>query len=221
LDNFLSNELDNELERRGLKFCRYADDANIYVKSIKAANRVMASITRFIEQDLKLKVNKTKSSVDRQWKLKFLGFSFYRREENIRTRVHQKSVDKLILKVKAITSRSNAMGIAQRLLKLKQTTMGWINYFRIADMRCLLGQLDEWIRRRLRMCIWKQWKKVKTKFNNLIDFGINRYKAYEWANTRKGYWRIANSPILSRTLSNNYLKILGFQSMSKRFSLVT
>jgi RNA-directed DNA polymerase len=219
LSNIMLNELDKELTRRGLKFCRYADDANIYVRSIKAANRVMASITRFIERDLKLKVNKIKSSVDRPWKLKFLGFSFYHKKGNIGIRVHQKSVDKLKIKLKAITSRSKAMSITQRMLKLKQMAIGWVNYFCIADMRCLLGQLDEWIRRRLRMCIWKQWKNIKTRFNNLINLGINKYKAYEWSNSRKGYWRIAHSPILSKTLTNNRLKTLGFHSLSERLSL--
>jgi len=220
LSNIMLNELDKELIKRGLKFCRYADDANIYVKSQKAAKRVMGSITRFIEQKLKLKVNKTKSSVDRPWKLKFLGFSFYRKEEGIRIRAHQKSVNKLKLKLKTATGRSNSMSISQRMLKLKRITTGWINYFRIADMRCLIGQLDKWLRRRLRMCIWKQWKRTKTRFNNLVRLGMNKFKAHEWSNTRKGYWRIANSPILSTTLTKNFLKTLGFQSMYERYSLV-
>jgi hypothetical protein len=214
------NELDKELAKRGLRFCRYADDANIYVKSRKAANRVMASITRFIEEELKLKVNKEKSAVDRPWKLKFLGFSFYHKKDGIGIRVHQKPVAKFKQKLKEITGRSNAMSTAQRVEKLRQCITGWVNYFGMADMAKLAKSLDEWLRRRIRMCVWKQWKKIKTRHDNLVRLGIGDRKAWEYANTRKGYWHTANSPILSRTLTNEYLKKIGFQSISERYSLV-
>jgi RNA-directed DNA polymerase len=220
LSNVMLNELDKELTRRGLKFCRYADDCNIYVKSRKAANRVMASITRFIEEELKLKVNKEKSAVDRPERLKFLGFSFYRKKDKIGIRVHPKSVRKFKQKLKEITSRSNAMSMSQRMLKLKQAAIGWVNYFGIADMKSLTETLDEWLRRRIRMCFWKQWKKIKTRFDNLSRLGINKYKAWEYSNTRKGYWRVSNSPILSRTLTNAYLNKAGLQSISQRYSFV-
>ena len=220
LANIMLNELDKELTKRGLNFCRYADDCNIYIKSRKAANRVMASITRFIEDKLKLKVNREKSAVGRPWKLKFLGFSFYHKKGKIGIRVHPKPVKKFKLKLKEITGRSNAMSMEQRKLKLKQAITGWVNYFGIADMKGLAVSLDEWLRRRIRMCYWKQWKKIKTKHDNLVRLGIENSKAWEYANTRKGYWRISNSPILKTTFTNEGLRNLGFKSIAKRYSLV-
>jgi RNA-directed DNA polymerase len=220
LSNIMLNELDKELVKRGLKFCRYADDVNIYVKSRKAANRVMQSITRFIEKELKLKVNKEKSAVDRPWKLKFLGFSFYHKKDGMGIRVHQKPIQKLKQKLKEITGRSNAMSMTKKLEKLKQCITGWVNYFCMAEMKTLARKLDEWLRRRIRMCFWKQWKKIKTKHDNLVKLGIINQKAWSYARTRKGYWRIANSPILNKTLTNEYLKKIGFISVSERYSLV-
>ena len=220
LSNIMLNELDKELTKRGLRFCRYADDCNIYVKSKKAAGRVMVSITRFIEEKLKLKVNKEKSTVDRPWKLKFLGFSFYYKKGEIGIRVHPKSVEKLKRKLKEITGRSKARSMWQRMLKLKQAITGWVNYFSLADMDRFVKSLDEWLRRRIRMCFWKQWKRIKTRHDNLVRLGIRNTKAWEFANTRKGYWRISNSPILSGTLTNEYLKKIGFPSIVQRYSLV-
>lgn len=220
LSNIMLNELDCELTKRGLKFCRYADDCNIYVKSQKAAHRVMQSITKFIEDKLKLKVSKEKSVVDRPWKLKVLGFSFYHKKCGIGIRIHPKSVKKLKQKLKEITGRSNAMSMTCRMLKLKQLITGWVNYFGIADMKELVKSLDEWLRRRIRMCYWKQWKKIKTRHDNLVKLGIDKSKAWEFANTRKGYWRIAGSPILKRTFTIEYLKKLGFQSIAERYSSV-
>lgn len=215
LSNIMLHELDIELIKRKLCFCRYADDCNIYVKSKKAANRVMGSITRFIEGKLKLKVNKDKSTVDRPWKLKFLGFSFYRAKCEYRIRVHEKPINKFKAKLKELTSRSNAMNMEYRFRKLKQAIVGWVNYFAIADMKNIIKIIDKWLRRRVRMCFWKQWKKIKTKHNNLIKLGMNSYKAWEYANTRKSYWRISNSPILSKTLTNKYLKSIGLVSISE------
>jgi RNA-directed DNA polymerase len=220
LSNIMLNELDKELERRGLRFCRYADDCNIYVRSEKAANRVMSSVTEFIEKRLKLKINEKKSTVNRPWKLKFLGFSFYFKEGKTGIRVHSKPVKKFKQKLKEITGRSNAMSMEQRLLKLKQVITGWVNYFSLADMGTLAKSMDEWLRRRIRMCYWKQWKKISTKHDNLVKLGIDNFKAWEFANTRKGYWRIANSPILATTFKNDYLKKLGVQSIAERYSLV-
>ena len=215
LSNVMLNELDKELEKRGLHFCRYADDCNIYLKSKKSANRVMASITRFIEEDLKLKVNKDKSKVDRPWKLKYLGFTFYPKKGEMGIRVHQNSVKKLKSKLKEITGRSNAMSMELRAIKLRQVIVGWVNYFKLADMKSILKTLDEWLRRRIRLCYWKQWKRIKTKHNNLKRLGINEYKAWEYANTRKGYWRISHSPVLTRSLTNKYLKEQGFVTLTE------
>ena len=220
LANIVLDELDKELEKRNLKFVRYADDINIYVKSRKAAQRVMASITRFIEDKLRLAVNKDKSSVDRPWKLKFLGFSFYRKKEGTGIRVHPKSIARFKSALKKLTSRSNAMSISYRLYKLRQLIIGWVNYYSIADMIKLARDLDEWLRRRIRMCYWKQWKKIRTRHKNLVKRGIDKSKAWEFANTRKGYWRIAGSPILTRTFTNEDLERLGFQSIAMRYSFV-
>ncbi len=220
LSNIMLNELDKELTQRGLKYCRYADDCNIYVKSKKSAERVMESITRFIEERLKLKVNKEKSAVDRPWKLKFLGFSFYHKRGGMGIRVHPKPVMKLKEKLKEVTGRSKGMSMAERMIKLKQCITGWVNYFGIADMKTLARILDEWLRRRIRMCFWKQWKKIKTKHDNLVKLGTKSSQAWQFANTRKSYWHTANSPVLSTTLTNGYLKKIGFTSVSERYSLI-
>lgn len=221
LSNIMLNELDKELEKRGLHFCRYADDCNIYVKSKKSALRVMESITRFIEKDLKLKVNRDKSKVDRPWKLKYLGYTFYPKKGEMGLRVHPNSIMKLRDKLKSITGRSNAMSMEYRALKLRQTIIGWVEYFNLADMKSVLKDLDEWLRRRIRLCYWKQWKKIKTKHDNLVKLGINNYKAWEYANTRKGYWRISASPILNKSLTNQYLKEQEFITLSERYLQVS
>lgn len=220
LSNVMLNELDMELIKRGLKFCRYADDQQIYVKSQKAAVRVMASITRFLEEKLKLKVNQEKSAVDRPWKLKFLGFSFYFKKGGVGIRVHPKPVKKFKQKLKEITGRSNAMSMEKRIGKLRQCIVGWVNYFGMANMKAIAKALDEWLRRRIRMCFWKQWKKIRTKYDNLVKLGIDSQKAREYANTRKSYWHTANSPILARTITNEYLRKIGFVAISERYSSV-
>ena len=220
LSNVMLDSFDKELERRGHKFCRYADDSNIYVKSRRAGERVMESITKYLEKTLKLKVNREKSAVDRPQRRKFLGFSFYYRKDGVGIRVHEKPIQKFKQRVKELTSRSNAMSMKQRITELNQSTTGWVNYFGIADMRNRMLEMDEWVRRRLRMCIWKQWKKIKSKHDNLVWLGVETHRAWEFANTRKGYWRTSNSPILSTTLHNQYLESLGFKSLAKRYSLV-
>lgn len=221
LSNIMLNELDKELEKRGLNFCRYADDCNIYVRSKKAAVRVMENITKFIENDLKLKVNREKSKVDRPWKLKYLGYTFYTKKGGMGMRVHPNSIKKLKDKLKSITSRSNAMSMELRAVKLRQVIIGWIEYFKLADMKQILKTLDEWLRRRIRLCYWKQWKKIKTRHDNLVRLGKDNTKAWELANTRKGYWRISNSPILKTTLTNQYLKKQGFITLSERYLQVS
>lgn len=218
LSNVMLHELDMELTKRGHKFCRYADDCNIYVKSRKAGERVMASVTRFLEGDLKLTVNRDKSAVGRPWHRKFLGFSFYHRKGTIRIRVHPKSVKRLKEKLKKVTSRSNALSIEQRVKRLSQIASGWISYFRLADIKTLTRNLDEWVRRRLRMCYWKQWKRIRTKHDNLVELGTENSRAWEWANTRKGYWRISNSPILTCTLNNQYFSNLGYKSFTESYA---
>jgi len=220
LSNIMLDEVDKELERRGHKFCRFADDVNIYVKSKKAGLRVMESMTRLLEGKLKLKVNREKSKVDLVTRRKFLGFSFYFARQGVQVRIHEKSYKKFKEKIREITNRNKGISMAYRLKRLNEITVGWINYFSIAKAKSRINNLEEWIRRRLRACMWKQWKKIKTKFINLKKLGINRHKAWEYANTRKGYWRISKSPILQRTLTNYYLEKLGYKSISKRYQLI-
>ncbi len=220
LSNIMLDELDKELKRRGHKFCRYADDCNAYVKSKRAGERVMQSITEYLENKLKLKVNKNKSAVDRPWKRKFLGFSFYNKKDGVGIRVHAKPLNKFKDRVREILSRSNGLSMEQRIRALNYLIIGWVNYFGLADMKNRAAELDEWIRRRLRMCIWKQWRKIRTRHDNLVQLGIENSKAWEHANTRKGYWRIAGSPVLNCTLTNEYLVRLGFVSLSNRYSQV-
>ena len=158
----------------------------------------MASITKFIEEKLKLKVNKEKSTVGRPWKLKFLGYTFYFAKGGVRFRVHEKSILKLKKSLKGLTGRSRVKKIESTYTKLKQKIVGWINYFKMADMKGLMKQLDEWLRRRIRMCYWKQWKKIRTKYRNLMKLGATKQKAWEYANTRKSYWRTAKMCIRDR-----------------------
>jgi RNA-directed DNA polymerase len=219
LANIMLDELDKELEKRGHKFCRYADDCNIYVKSKKAGERVMESITKYIEEELKLKVNRNKSAVDRPNRRKFLGFSFYVMKGKAHNFIPKKPIARFKAKVKEITSRSNGTSMEMRMEKLNQLLTGWVNYFHIADMEKVAKELDQWIGRRIRMCYWKQWKKISARHDNLVKLGVKNWKAWEYANTRKGYWQTANSPILATTLTNEYLEKQGFLSLTKRLTV--
>lgn len=206
LSNIMLNELDNELERRGHPFVRYADDCLIFCKSKRASERTKVNIIRFIEEVLLLRVNNAKTSVGTVRGMKFLGYSFYVKSGECRLSVHPKSYDKLKTRLKELIGRSNGMGSEKRKTSLRLFICGWLEYFKLADMKSRLQTLDEWYRRRLRMCIWKCWKKTKTRFNNLCKCGIDKGKAWEWANTRKGYWHISNSYILARALNNDNLR---------------
>jgi len=221
LSNIMLDELDKELEKRGHKFVRYADDCNVYVKSKRAGQRVYESIKQYLEGKLKLKVNEGKSAVAKPSKRKFLGFSFYFKRGGVPgIRIHQRSYQRLKEKVKRVTNRNWGVSMDYRLKKLAEIINGWVNYFGIADGVNRLLELDGWIRRRLRACIWKQWKKIKTKFKNLRKLGLPKEKAWEFANTRKGYWRISKSPILSATITNLRLDKRGFKSLVKRYHVV-
>jgi group II intron reverse transcriptase/maturase len=210
LSNIMLNELDKELHKRGHKFVRYADDLVILCKSKRAGERIMDSVTKFIEERLFLQVNRDKTSVVYFNQIKFLGYSFYQKKGEIRFRIHPKSVVKLKAKLKELTGRSNGWGNEKRKSRLSSFIKGWVNYYKYADMLNLMKRIDEWYRRRLRMVIWKQWKKIKTKWSNLIKLGINKSKAWEFANTRKSYWRTSNSPILSTSITNVRLEQAGY-----------
>jgi group II intron reverse transcriptase/maturase len=222
LSNIMLNELDKELESRGLNFVRYADDCIILTRSEKSANRVMKSVCKFLEEKLGLKVNASKSKVDKPTGIKFLGFGFFWDVQGyqFKAKPHFKSVMKLKEKIRKLTSRNWGVSTKYRLFKLKQLIVGWINYFKIARMKSLCRALDSHTRFRLRMCIWKQWKKVKTRFKNLTKLGIPKQKAWEWANTRKGYARVARSFILHRTITNERLEKYGLISLFKYYQLV-
>ena len=209
LSNIMLNELDKELEKRGLKFVRYADDCLIMIKSEKAANRVMNTITNFIENKLGLIVNVEKSKIARPNEIKYLGFGFYNKKGKWRPKPHLKSVQKFESKLKDITSRSNAISIADKIVKLNQVIRGWINYFRIADMKALMTRISEHLRHRLRMCIWKYWKKPITKYKALRKLGISEYNAHMVANTRRGYYWVASTVILHMAISNKRLNEKG------------
>jgi len=213
LSNIVLNELDKELQARGHRFVRYADDCSIYVRSEKSANRVMETITDYVESKLKLKVNRIKSKVSRPNESTLLGFSFYRSEKGWEIRIAPKSLQKIKEKMKGKTKRNDPASAKEKIKKMEAVIRGWVNYFSIAKAKSKMKELDEMVRTRLRIGIWKQWKNPKTKRGNLERLGIKHGKAYEWSNSRKGNCRIAHSPILCRTLNNEYftrLRYIGF-----------
>jgi len=218
LGNIMLNECDHELERRGHSFVRYADDLMIFCKSEKAAKRTLDNILPYIEGKLFLKVNREKTQVAHVSKVKYLGYSFYVYKGEGRLRIHPKSIGKLKEKIREITGRSNGMGIEARKTRLNQVVRGWMNYFKLADAKKLIQRLDEWIRSRIRVVTWKRWKKISTRFENLKKLGIKNEQAWMWANTRKGYWRTAHSPILLKTLSNKRFKRAGYLSLMECYS---
>jgi RNA-directed DNA polymerase len=210
LSNIILDEFDKELTRRGLSFVRYADDCSIYVKSEKAAQRVLSSLTRYLEQILLLKVNKEKSKVSRPANSYLLGFSCYQNKGEWRIRIAEKSQNRIKKKCKTITKRNNGLSLKQKVEKLAPIIQGWVNYFSIAHAKSTLTSLDKYIRTRLRVGLWRNWKNNKTRIANLIKLGAKRHKAYEWGNTSKGYCRTAHSPILCTTLNNDYFLKQGY-----------
>jgi RNA-directed DNA polymerase len=213
LSNIVLNELDKELEARGHRFVRYADDCSIYVRSEQSAARVMETITEYIESKLKLKVNRTKSKISRPNESTLLGFSFYRSRKGWEIRIAPKSLKRIKAKIKEQTKRNDPLKAKEKIKKVEAVIRGWVNYYWIAQAKSKMKELDEKVRTRLRIGIWKQWKKPKTKRVNLEKLGIKSSKAYEWSNTRKGHCRVAHSPILCRALNNEYfagLQYVGF-----------
>lgn len=212
LSNIMLNELDKELERRGHRFVRYADDCMIFCKSKKSAVRTLENIMPYIEGKLFLKVNREKTKVAHISKVKYLGYSFYRYKGKCKMRVHPKSIAKMKSKLKELTSRSNGWGNEYRALKLTQFIRGWVNYFAMADMKQLLKGTDEWLRRKIRAIYWKQWKKIKTRYRMIKKFGMPNWKVHEMANCRKGTWRSAI--MLNSVLTNKIIASLGYMSMT-------
>jgi group II intron reverse transcriptase/maturase len=211
LANVLLNELDCELESRGHKFVRYADDMLIFCKSKRAAERTLANITPYIENKLFLKVNREKTSVSYVRGVKFLGYSFRIAKGGVAALyVHPKSVAKMKAKIRELTKRSNGWGNDYRKRKLKQFITGWVQYFKLAGMKTRLHDIDKWMRHRIRALIWKQWKKTKTKYKNLRKLGISHSGAYKVANTSKGYWRAVEGVIVKTALTTRRLRQSGY-----------
>ena len=213
LSNIMLNELDKELESRGHPFVRYADDALIFCKSKRAAQRVKESITRFIEGQLFLKVNREKTVVSYVQGVKFLGYSFYVMKGKCLLTVHPQSKSKMKFKLKELTSRSTGWGYECRKQKLRKYIRGWLGYYHLAQIKRLCLETDEWLRRRIRMCIWKSWKNPKTRVANLKKCGVLDWQAYQWGNTRLGYWRVALSRLLTFAMSNDKLRRAGYASL--------
>ena len=210
LSNIMLNELDKELEARGLNFVRYADDCIILVKSEKAANRVLASITKFIEKKLGLKVNAEKSKVTRPTQTKYLGFSFWKSPKGQwKPKPHLKSYQKLVRKLKQLTDRSLSISLDNRIKKINYVVRGWVNYFRIANMKNKIIEIDEHLRVRIRVIIWKQWKKIRKKCESLQKLGVPFEIAFNCANTRKGYYQICKSRYIQFAINNERLRKRG------------
>ncbi len=213
LSNIVLDRLDKELEKRGHRFVRYADDISIYVKSQRAGERILKGLMAWIERVLKLQVNKEKSGVSKYHRPTILGFGFYKTGKGIAARISKQAYSRFKRKLKRMTNRSKTNNHRDRLEMVNRMSVGWLAYFSKADGRKHIKRIDEWLRRRLRCGIWKQWKRVKTRMRGLQRLGIDKEQAYQWANTRKGYWRISNSPILHRAITTKSLKQSGYQSL--------
>ena len=217
LSDIYLTKFDRMLEERGHKFVRYADDCNIYVKSLRAAGRVMEGRIKYLEGKLRLKVNRKKSTAGSPAKLKFPGFSLYGINGKTGIRVHGKPLERFRKRLKAITGRKRGGKIGRIPRGLIRYINGRLAYYRIADIRSILQTNNEWLRRRIRQFYWKRRKKVRTRFENLIKLGVPGDKAWQRANTRKSYWRTAKSRILATTLNNRHLEPPGFPNLLKRY----
>ena len=218
LSNIMLNELDKELESRGHRFVRYADDCMIFCKSKKSAERTLKNILPFIEEKLYLKVNRKKTEVAHISKVKYLGYTFYRYKGKCRLRVHPESVNKMKDTIRKLTDRNNGMSNAKREERYQQFVRGWTNYYKLADMKSLLKGIDEWARRRIRAVYWKQWKKIKTRYRMLKGIGCEHWRAKELACSRKGYWCMAK--VLNQIFSNKIIAKLGYTSMLDYYLIV-
>ncbi|WP_404468134.1 group II intron reverse transcriptase/maturase [Sutcliffiella horikoshii] len=219
LSNIMLNELDKELESRGLQFVRYADDALIFVKSEKAANRVMDSIVRFIEKKLGLIVNMEKSKISRPKDLKFLGFGYYydSKSKKYQVRPHPDSIQKFQRKLRKLTKRNWSIRLDYRIIKLKQFIIGWVNYFRTSNMKTAMTEIDQKLRSRIRVIIWKQWKVPKKQIKSLVQLGIPKEEAKGLTFCRRGYRFIGLSKVIHRAISNKRLKQRGFPSALEHY----
>ena len=217
LSNIILHELDVELTKRGLSFVRYADDCSIYVKSAKASARVMQSITKYLEEELLLKVNREKSKISRPLKSTLLGFSFYKTKGAWRIRIAEYSINRMKAKLKLRLPRNKAQQVETNMKGLGKVVTGWVQYFQIADIKSSCKKLDELLRSRVRKLFWQKWQKTKTRMRNLIKLGVPKWRAYQWANTSKGACRTAHSPILLKSLNNEVLAKKGLPSFYQKY----
>jgi len=216
LSNILLDDLDKELERRGLRFVRYADDFMIFVKSQRSAERVFASVQRFLTQQLKLVVNAEKSSVRESLGCEYLGFTFVGKRVTIK--VAPKKLKAFKHRIKELTGRSRGISMQRRLTDLNRYVRGWIGYFGLARQFDDIADLDGWIRRRVRMCYWKQWRRPRTKVRNLVRLGVNLDMAIKHAVTRKRYWRMSRTPAMRYAMPNKWLTQQGLLSLKQLWS---
>ena len=219
LSNIMLNELDKELEKRGHKYVRYADDCMILCKSRRSAERTKVSITRYIEGKLFLKVNGEKTSVSHISQVKYLGYGFYRYKGECRLKVHKKSIAKMKERLRAITNRSRAISNEERPRILGRYVKGWVNYFKLADMKKMLQVTDEWLRRKIRAIYWKQWKKVKTRYKMIRRYNLPDWNVHELANCRKGTWRAAL--MLNQILTNKEIVRQGYITLTDYYRQVS
>ena len=217
LSNIILHELDKELQFRGHGFVRYADDISIYVKSEKAAERVKESTTEYIEKELKLRVNREKTRVSQPNESSLLGFSFFRNKGKWEVRIAPKSLNRIKEKIRAKTKRNDPSNAKEKIKKLEAVIEGWVNYFRIARAKTAMQMLDEMVRTRIRIGIWKQWKTPKTRVRNLRKLGATAGKAYIWGNSSWGYCRMAHSPALCSTITNETLQRIGYVGFSNYY----
>jgi RNA-directed DNA polymerase len=212
LSNIILDDLDKELERRGHRFCRYADDCNIYVKSRRAGERVMVSITQFLERKLRLKVNADKSTVGRPWELRFLGYSTTL-ERNTRLRISKQSVVRLKDKLRGIFSRGRGRNILKVIEELNQALRGWINYFKLSEVKNILEELDSWIRRKLRCIVWRQWKRTHTRAKKLMKRGLVEAQSWTAATNGRGTWWNAGASHMNRAFKKSDFSQMGLVSL--------
>lgn len=216
LSNIMLDDFDKELEKRGLRFVRYADDCNIYVRTERAGKRVMEGTVRYLTEKLKLKVNQQKSAVDRPANRKFLGFTFTKGKQPNRIEVHESRVKRFKDKIRGITKKMRGMNLEESIKKhLMPITRGWVNYFKLAERRSIFESLDGWIRRRIRGISWRQWKKPRTRYKRLIARGLGADKAKAWAYSNKGPWRMAACYCMHKAMSNQAIEAMGYIPMMK------
>ncbi len=217
LSNIMLDDLDKELERRGHRFVRYADDCNIYVRSARAGERVMNSVKQFIEKKLKLKVNERKSAVARATTRKVLGYSFLKRKGIFLRRIAARSLERLKDQIRALTRRTSGATLSTLIERLNRLVTGWVGYYRLADTPSVFQELDEWLRRRLRQLLWKRWKRPPTRYRELRARGVSPVSAWEASSSGKGPWRLSASPPVQQALSNAYWRTQGLLSFSDRY----